>query len=111
MEIKKVVEYKTLTVELFGRLDAVAARELDEALKNSLDNMKKLVFDLAKLDYIASAGLRILLKYQKQFNKNDCEMQIKNLSPAVHEVFKMTGYSDFLNVIDNSVKKLSITFQ
>ncbi len=110
MEIQKQLENTTLTVALVGRLDAVTAMELDKELKASLEGVKELIFDLAKLDYIASAGLRILLKYQKLMDKNGNEMKIKNVKVEVKEVLDMTGFSDFLNIIDSKVKKLSIEF-
>ena len=110
MEIQKQLENTTLTVALIGRLDAVTAMDLDKELKISLDGVKELIFDLAKLDYIASAGLRILLKYQKLMYKNGNEMKIKNVKVEVKEVLDMTGFSDFLNIIDSKAKKLSIEF-
>lgn len=110
MEIKKEKNGTTLTVSLIGRLDAVTSPELDKDLKNSLEGVKELVFDLAQLDYIASAGLRILLKYQKLMDKAGNEMKIKNVKTEVKEVLDMTGFSDFLHIIDSAAKKLSIEF-
>ena len=110
MEIKKQLNDSTLTVALIGRLDAVTAMDLDKELKTSLNGVKELIFDLAQLDYIASAGLRILLKYQKLMDKNGNDMKIKNVKVEVKEVLDMTGFSDFLNIIDSKAKKLSIEF-
>ena len=110
MEIKRETNGTTLTVSLIGRLDAVTAPELDKDLKPSLEGMKELIFDLAQLDYIASAGLRILLKYQKLMDKSGNEMKIKNVKVEVKEVLDMTGFSDFLHIIDSTPKKLSIEF-
>ena len=110
MEIKKQLENTTLTIALIGRLDAVTAMDLDKELKTSLNGVKELIFDLAQLDYIASAGLRILLKYQKQMDKQGSEMKIRNVKAEVKEVLDMTGFSDFLNIIDSKAKKLSLEF-
>ena len=110
MEIKKIVTDKILTVELSGRLDAVTSLDLDGELKKSFDGMDKIIFDLKDLNYIASAGLRILLKYQKKSEKEGLLMTIKNVQPEVREVLDMTGFSDFLNIEENSEKKLSISF-
>ena len=110
MEIKKNQSGDSLVVELIGRLDAVTAMDLDKELKASLNGVKELIFDLAQLDYIASAGLRILLKYQKLMDKNGFEMKIKNVKAEVKEVLDMTGFSDFLNIIDSKSKKLSLEF-
>ena len=110
MEIQKQIDNAVLTIALVGRLDAVTSMDLDKELKMSLDGVKELIFDLAQLDYIASAGLRILLKYQKLMDKNGGEMKIKNVKVEVKEVLDMTGFSDFLNIIDSKAKKLSIEF-
>ena len=110
MEIQKQMKDSTLTVSLIGRLDAVTSMDLEKELKASLDGVKELIFDLAQLDYIASAGLRILLKYQKLMDKNGNDMKIKNVKVEVKEVLDMTGFSDFLNIIDSKAKKLSIEF-
>ena len=110
LNIKKNVEGGILKVDLIGRLDAVTSIDLDEELKDSLDGVKRIVFDLEKLNYIASAGLRVLLKYQKFAEKNILKMEIKNIQAEVREVFDMTGFSDFLNIVDKNVKKLSIDF-
>lgn len=110
MEIQKQMKESTLTVTLIGRLDAVTSMDLDKELKNSLNGVKELIFDLAQLDYVASAGLRILLKYQKLMDKNGNEMKIKNVKAEVKEVLDMTGFSDFLTIIDSKTKKLSLEF-
>ena len=110
MEIQKQLENDTLKVALIGRLDAVTAIELDKELKTSLNGVKELVFDLAQLDYIASAGLRILLKYQKLMEKSNNEMKIKNVKAEVKEVLDMTGFSDFLHIINGKSNKLSLEF-
>ena len=68
MEIQKKIEGDKLTVELKGRLDAVTAIEFDKDIAKNLDGVKNLILDLANLEYIASAGLRILLKLQKKMN-------------------------------------------
>ena len=68
MEIKKIREEKNLTVSLIGRLDAITAIELDKNLRGEIDNVENLTVDLKNLDYIASAGLRILLKLKKRMD-------------------------------------------
>ena len=112
MEIQKVIEDKTLTIKLIGRLDAITSLELDKDLKVSAEGMDTLIFNLVNLDYIASAGLRILLKYQKQMDKIGGQMKIKNVKPEVREVLDMTGFSDFLHIDngDSGKKKLLIEF-
>ena len=78
MEIKKQLEGTKLTVALVGRLDAVTAIQLDKEFAKSLNGVTDLTIDLAELSYIASAGLRILLKAQKRMNTQG-EMLIKNV--------------------------------
>ena len=111
MQIKKNLEGKTFTVELIGRLDAVTSIELGKSLKNFPEDMEEIIFDLSKLDYIASAGLRLLLKCQKLMDKNLKQMKIKNATAEVRDILDNTGFSDFLHIVDkDSTKKLSIEF-
>jgi len=97
MEIKKNAVGENLTIELVGRLDAVTAPQLEKELGASLDGVKVLVFDFAQLEYIASAGLRVLLVAQKRMNKQG-KMSIKNVSEEVKEVLDMTGFINFLQI-------------
>ncbi len=110
MDIIKQSTGTTLSVALVGRLDAVTAIQLDSVLKSSLDGVQLLTLDLKDLIYIASAGLRILLKYQKLLDKSGAVMSIRNVRTEVREVLDMTGFSDFLHIVDSPTKKLSIEF-
>ena len=91
MEIKKTVEGSKLTLAPVGRVDTLTAPELEGAL--ALDGVTELVFDLVELEYISSAGLRVLLSAQKTMNKQG-SMTVLNPKPAVKEVFDITGFSD-----------------
>ena len=91
MEIKKTVEGSKLTLAPVGRVDTLTAPELEGALE--LDGVTELVFDLVELEYISSAGLRVLLSAQKTMNKQG-SMTVLNPKPAVKEVFDITGFSD-----------------
>jgi len=97
MEIKKNQNNDLLTVEIIGRLDAATAPQLEKELNASLTGIKELVFDFSQLEYIASAGLRVLLVAQKRMNKQG-KMKIKNVSEEVKEVLDMTGFVNFLNI-------------
>lgn len=97
MTINKNVTGTTLTVEVEGRLDTMTAPELEKTLKESLDGMTELVLDLANLEYVSSAGLRVLLSAQKIMNKQG-SMVIRNVCETVMEVFEVTGFSDILTV-------------
>ena len=97
MEIKKESNGSALNLALVGRLDAVTAPQLEKELNQSLEGVKALTFDFKELEYIASAGLRVLLVAQKRMNKQG-SMKIKNVSEEVKEVLDMTGFINFLNV-------------
>jgi len=86
-----------LLVFLEGRLDTVTAPQLENELKDALDDVKKLVIDAAKLEYISSAGLRVFLSTQKIMNQKG-KMIVKNLSEEVKEIFEITGFLDILTV-------------
>ena len=97
MVINKTRNGDELTVAVEGRLDTTTAPELDDMLKAELGDVKKLLFDFAKLDYISSAGLRVLLLSQKTMNKQG-SMTIRNVSSEIMEIFEVTGLSDLLNI-------------
>lgn len=82
---------------LEGRLDTSTAPNLEEELKDSLKGISELVFDLSKLEYISSAGLRVLLSAQKTMNKQG-NMVVKNVSNSIMEIFDVTGFSDILTI-------------
>ena len=86
-----------LFVGLEGRLDTVTAPQLENELKESLDGITELVIDAEKLEYISSAGLRVLLSAQKIMSKQG-SMVVKNVSEEVNEIFEVTGFSDILTI-------------
>ena len=86
-----------MTVSLEGRLDTTTAPDLEKQLKSELGSTKELIFDFEKLDYISSAGLRVLLSTQKVMNKQG-KMVVKNSNDDVRDVFEVTGFIDILNV-------------
>ena len=97
MNIQKTLSGAALTVALEGRLDTTTAPKLEEELRGSVDGVSRLVFDLAKLEYISSAGLRVLLAMQKLMNRQGA-MPPRPPPPAVMEVFEVTGFSDILRI-------------
>jgi len=90
MEIVQNQEGAKFTLTPIGRIDTLTAPELEAAVK--FDGVEELVFDLAKVDYVSSAGLRVLLASQKKMAGKS--MKIANARPAVREVFDITGFSD-----------------
>jgi anti-sigma B factor antagonist len=97
MVITLTKEGEKLNVKVEGRLDTTTSPDLEEALKNSYQGINKLVFDFAKLDYISSAGLRILLGAQKKMNAQG-KMSIVNANDIVKSIFEVTGFSTILTI-------------
>ena len=97
LNITKNQEGEKLTVALEGRLDTTTAPELESELKASLGGIKALTLDFEKLEYISSAGLRVLLSTQKTM-MGQGEMVLINVGEAISEIFEVTGFSDILNI-------------
>jgi len=96
MTINKTANGNELVIALAGRLDTTTAPQLDEEVK-AIDGVTKLVFDFAALEYISSAGLRVLLSAQKIMNKQG-SMVIKNVNEEIREIFDVTGFIDILTI-------------
>lgn len=97
MEIMKTLRNNELTIEMTGRLETVTAPKLEETLKSSLQGVSTLIMDMKNLEYISSAGLRVLFSAQKTMNKQG-EMIIRNVNEDVMEVFEITGSVDVLTI-------------
>jgi len=97
LNITKNTNETELTVALTGRLDTTTAPELEKELKASLDGVSALAIDMAALEYISSAGLRVLLSAQKTMNKQG-EMKIVHVGETIMEIFEVTGFSDILSI-------------
>ena len=97
MKINKKQDGSALVIALEGRLDTTTAPELEQELKGSLNGITNLTLDMANLDYISSAGLRVLLSTHKIMSKQG-QMKVINASEIVKEVFDVTGFSDILNI-------------
>ena len=93
IEIKRTVE--VTTIEIAGRLDTTTAPELDKAINENITDVKNLVLNVKGLEYISSAGLRVLLGTQKKMQKVGT-MKLVNVREEVMEVFEMTGFADIL---------------
>lgn len=97
MTISKKTEGTNLIISLEGRLDTATSPQLEAELKRSIGGVTELELDLAKLVYLSSAGLRVLLSAQKVMNKQG-EMKVCNVSETVMEVFDITGFLDILTI-------------
>ena len=97
MTIEKNLNGAELIVKVVGRLDTTTAPELEAALKESFEGLEKLVLDFSELDYLSSAGLRVLLQSQKTMNKQG-EMVVRNVNETISEIFEVTGFADVLTI-------------
>ena len=95
IEIKKSVD--ELVLEVTGRLDTITAPALEKTINENFEGAKTLILDLKSLEYISSAGLRVLLSAQKKLQQSGT-MKLKNVCEEVMDVFEMTGFADILTI-------------
>ena len=95
VEIKRQPE--EVIIELVGRLDTITAPSLSRTIREDIEDTKKLVLDVKGLEYLSSAGLRVILEAQKKMQKNG-SMKLTNVCESVMEVFKITGFSNVLTI-------------
>lgn len=98
MNVIKNYNEKELTIAVDGRIDTISAIELEEEINTEMGNFDSLIMDLGDLEYISSAGLRILIATQKKLKSEDIPFVIKNVNDAVKEIFKMSGFIKILNI-------------
>lgn len=98
MKITKKTNGNNLTIALEGRLDTGTAPELEKELKASLDGVKELMIDMERLDYLSSAGLRVLLGAQKTMSRQG-SMKVSHVNDTIMEIFEVTGFADILTVV------------
>ena len=96
-EVNKTINGGEALVSVSGRLDTVTSPKLEEELKDVLESADSLVFDLEKLDYISSAGLRVLLASLKAMSKKG-GMKVINVNETIMEIFEVTGFADILTI-------------
>lgn len=97
MTITKNQNGSHLDLALEGRLDTTTAPQLEAELKQSVNGVTELTLDFGKLEYLSSAGLRVLLSAQKVMNRQG-SMVIKNVNETIHEIFEVTGFADILTI-------------
>ena len=97
MTIEKIVNGAELTLKVVGRLDTATAPQLEAEVNANIAGIEKLVFDFSGLEYLSSAGLRVLLQSQKAMNKQG-EMVVRNVNETVSEIFEVTGFADVLTI-------------
>lgn len=99
MNIEKAENGTEVTLSLSGRLDTTTAPQLEETVQESLTGTEKLIMDFEKLEYLSSAGLRVLLTAHKAMMKSGGQMEIRHVNEVIHEVFEVTGFLDALNSV------------
>ncbi|MDY3862952.1 MAG: STAS domain-containing protein [Eubacteriales bacterium] len=97
MTVNQIPEGKKLTIVVSGRLDTNSSPKLEAVLRQSVSGVTELVFDFSGVEYLSSAGLRVLLAAQKVMNRQR-SMKLIGVSADVMEVFEITGFSDILTV-------------
>ena len=97
MTIENTMSGTASVLKIAGRLDTTTAPQLESELKASMGGVELLVLDFAGLEYLSSAGLRVLLSAQKVMNKQG-EMVIKNVNETINEIFEVTGFIDILTI-------------
>ena len=103
LKITKEQEDKKLIFRLEGKLDTVTSNDLEAQLKDSIEGVEELIFDCEKLEYVSSAGLRVLLAAQKIMNKQG-KMKVTDICEEIMSIFEMTGFSEILT-IENTEKE------
>ena len=97
MDIINNEENGVMSVSLIGRLDSVTAPKLEQLFNDFNEQYKEIVFDFSELEYVSSAGLRVILLMQKKMNEIG-KMTIKNVKESIMEIFEITGFADILNI-------------
>ena len=97
MKIEKILNGETATFKVEGRLDTQTAPELEKEVDSVVSNLKELVFDMTGLEYVSSAGLRVILKAQKIMNTKG-SMKLTGVNDSIMEVFDITGFLDILTI-------------
>ena len=97
MTIEKKINNDAVTLIVSGRLDTQTAPELEKELDSILSGIKELIFDMTNLEYVSSAGLRVILKAQKAMNAQG-SMKLTGVNDSIMEVFDITGFLDILTI-------------
>lgn len=98
MNIIKNYNEKELTLSIEGRIDTITSKELDKEIQDEMGNFDSLILDFTDLEYISSAGLRVLIATQKKLKKDDIPFTIKNVNATVGEIFRMSGFDKILKI-------------
>ena len=98
MNITKSFNEKELTLSVEGRIDTITSQDLSNEINDEMGNFNSLILDFANLEYISSAGLRVLMATQKKLKAEDIPFVIKNVNDVVNEIFRMSGFDKILKI-------------
>ena len=98
MNISKNYEDKKLVLAVEGRVDTITSQELEQSINEEIGNFNSLTLDFDKLEYISSAGLRVLIATQKKLKKEDVPLEIINVNETIKEIFRMSGFDKILKI-------------
>lgn len=98
MKVSKNYNNKELTLTVEGRVDTITSKDLDKEINAELGNFDSLIMDFTDLEYISSAGLRVLITTQKKLKADNIPFVIKNVNDAVNEIFRMSGFNKILKI-------------
>ena len=98
MDIAKNYNEKELTLSIVGRIDTITAQDLEKEIQDEMGNFDSLIMDFTDLEYISSAGLRVLISTQKKLKTEDIPFVIKNVNDTVNEIFRMSGFNKILKI-------------
>jgi anti-sigma B factor antagonist len=107
MNIEELKQADALVLALDGRLDSTTAKQLEEVLPERMQSEAKLVLDLAAVQYVSSAGLRVILKAAKVAKATGHALVLAGLAPQVHEVFQVSGFSALFKIVDSRADALA----
>lgn len=99
MNINKRYVDNNLTVQVDGRVDTITSQELEESLKEDIEKVDSLTLDFKELEYISSAGLRVLIMMEKKLKLRDAELTIINANNTLKEIFRMSGFDKILTIL------------
>ena len=98
MNLTKTYNKKELTLSVEGRIDTITSQDLEREINEEIGNFDSLIMDFTDLEYISSAGLRVLIGTQKKLKPDNIQMVIRNINPTVKEIFRMSGFDKILNI-------------
>lgn len=98
MNIDKTYNNKELTLTAKGQVDSITSKELENAIAEELGNFDSMIIDFTDLNYISSAGLRVLISTQKKLQADNIPLVIKNVNDPINEIFRMSGFDKILTI-------------